>query len=183
MLKNIVLSVLSDDRPGIVEKLAETIQTHGGNWLESHMSQLAGKFAGVIQISIPSESLAPLQNALEKLQAQNIKVLVDLIDEHEKAAENSTSSTLELAFNIVGNDRPGIIHEFSRVIARTQVNVLELETHCSSMPWSGEPLFEANGLIAVPAHMSIADVELLLEPIATALGLDIGIEPRSQALP
>lgn len=43
----LVLTVIADDKPGIVEQLAATITEHGGNWLESRMAQMAGKFAGI----------------------------------------------------------------------------------------------------------------------------------------
>ena len=50
----LVLTVIGDDRPGLVEALAETIAAHEGNWLESRMSHLAGKFAGLLRVSVSS---------------------------------------------------------------------------------------------------------------------------------
>ena len=51
----LVLTVIADDKPGIVEKLSSVIADHHGNWLESRMAQMAGKFAGILRISIDSE--------------------------------------------------------------------------------------------------------------------------------
>ena len=48
----LVLTVIADDKPGLVETLAEVIADHKGNWLESSMSQLAGKFAGILRVSV-----------------------------------------------------------------------------------------------------------------------------------
>lgn len=175
MLKNLVLTVISNDRPGIVEQLAETIRRHGGNWLESNMSQLAGKFAGILRVSVVPESQEELETALYQLKNQGIQVQLETIDNPDPLT--SSDSKHPLRFNLTGADRPGIVHEVSRAFASTEVNVLELETRCSSMPWSGEPLFEAEGLITVPAHLTQIDVEYLLEPIATELGLDISLEP------
>jgi glycine cleavage system regulatory protein len=56
-----IISFISQDRPGLVEALSEVISKHGGNWLESRLSQLAGKFTGLISISLPEESSAALQ--------------------------------------------------------------------------------------------------------------------------
>ena len=44
----LVLTVIGDDRPGLVEQLAAAISEHRGNWLESSMAHLAGKFAGIV---------------------------------------------------------------------------------------------------------------------------------------
>ncbi len=59
MATYLVLTIIGEDRPGIVELLAKIISDHSGNWLESSMSQLAGKFAGV-EISIYSFLLFPV---------------------------------------------------------------------------------------------------------------------------
>ena len=38
----LVLTVLGDDRPGLVESIAQVIAIYDGNWLESRMARLAG---------------------------------------------------------------------------------------------------------------------------------------------
>ena len=48
----LVLTVIGDDKPGLVEMLADTVARHSGNWLESNMSHLAGKFAGILRVSV-----------------------------------------------------------------------------------------------------------------------------------
>ena len=54
MNTSIVLSVLSDDRPGIVEALSDVLARHDGNWTESSMLSLAGKFAGILLAEVPN---------------------------------------------------------------------------------------------------------------------------------
>ena len=44
----LILTAIGDDRPGLVGELSAAISAHQGNWLESSMSRLAGKFAGDI---------------------------------------------------------------------------------------------------------------------------------------
>ena len=38
MTNFLVLTVIADDKPGIVEQLSAVIARHGGNWLESRMA-------------------------------------------------------------------------------------------------------------------------------------------------
>jgi glycine cleavage system regulatory protein len=49
MSLSLVLTVIGDDRPGLVERLSAAIGKHGGNWLQSSMSHLSGKFAGIVR--------------------------------------------------------------------------------------------------------------------------------------
>ena len=55
MTTYLVLTAIGDDRPGLVESLSQVITENSGNWLESSMSQLAGKFAGILRVSVSDE--------------------------------------------------------------------------------------------------------------------------------
>ena len=67
MERFLVLTVIGEDKPGLVESLARTIAGHDGNWLESRMVHLAGKFAGVLRVSVPPPRMNSLMQALEGL--------------------------------------------------------------------------------------------------------------------
>jgi len=56
MKTSVVLTVVSEDRPGIVESLSELLNAHGGNWSESSMLSLAGQFAGILLAELPKRS-------------------------------------------------------------------------------------------------------------------------------
>lgn len=175
MNRSLVLSILSDDKPGVVEALASTIATHQGNWLESRMSHLAGKFAGILQISVPADQLPALRQALSELQAQRgIEVVAS------ETLEAETGEPLQnLHFNLMGNDRPGIIRELSQAFASHQINLDDLQTHCTSMPWSGDPMFTAEGIISLPANVDMDRLMDQLNDISDELGVDIELgEPE-----
>ena len=46
-MATLVLTVIGDDRSGLVSALSGVIAEHGGSWERSQMARLAGKFAGV----------------------------------------------------------------------------------------------------------------------------------------
>ena len=56
-MTDLVLTLLGPDRPGLVELVAGVIAAHGGNWLESRMSRLGGKFAGILRAELPPDRL------------------------------------------------------------------------------------------------------------------------------
>ncbi|RYY01657.1 MAG: cellulose-binding protein [Gammaproteobacteria bacterium] len=171
---NLVLTIISDDKPGVVEVLAQTITQHQGNWLESRMAHLAGKFAGILQVGVDSESEAALREALASLASQGLKIVV------ESAAESIKPAGKEFQFSVVGNDRPGIVFEIAQAFASRHINMSELETACSSMPWSGEPMFEATGLIQVPRSVDMDDLYDQLDTIADELAVDVRLEAPTE---
>ena len=48
----LIISLIADDKPGLIEDLAIVVSNYSGNWLESNMSHLAGKFAGIFRVSV-----------------------------------------------------------------------------------------------------------------------------------
>lgn len=170
MNTQLVLTVLCDDRPGVVELLAHTISKHHGNWLESRMAHLAGKFAGILQVGIADTYQAELRAALNQLADKGLKIVI------EDAVTISKPDCREFNFSVVGNDRPGIVREIAQAFAARHINMGELETACSSMPWSGEPLFEATGVIEVPKSVDMNELYDYLDKIADDLAVDIRLE-------
>lgn len=171
MDKHFILSVLSDDRPGVIRQIAELVAKQQGNWLESRLTQLAGKFAGVIRISLAEEKLGDLQTALQGLGGRGIRVVVEELQTGAPAERGRTAT-----FSAVGPDRPGIVLEITQALTQYNINIADLNTNCSSMPYSGEPLFEAEGLLHVPASTDLEQLAGQLDAIADALGIDISLE-------
>ena len=164
---NLVLTVIADDKPGIVEILSATIADNGGNWLESRMAQLAGKFAGILRISVPSEQANGLMEALLKLDTQGILVRI------EATTDPAAGNGQQLNIHVVGDDRAGIVKEISRVLAGLGVNVLELTTRCTAAEMSAVPLFRSDLLVSMPASLSTDDVSDALEALSDDLMVEI----------
>ncbi len=170
MAQDMILTLICDDKPGVVETLSHVINDHTGNWLESRLSHLAGKFAGIIRIQLADiNHKAQLLNALEALEGFNINIT-------DVASNTNTAECKTLHFNLVGNDRPGIIRELSQAFAKHHINVDELHTGCSSMPWSGEPMFTAQGTLTVPPAANLDQLQDELDEISDELGVDINLD-------
>ena len=48
----LVLTISGKDRAGLVEQLADVIAAHGGNWEHCRMAHLAGRFVGLLEVSV-----------------------------------------------------------------------------------------------------------------------------------
>lgn len=171
MSTSIVLTVISDDRTGIVESLSKTLADHQGNWIESSMLSLAGKFAGILRASVPDTNAPALISELQALQSTGLQIVAQISLPVPTPAE-SREFTLEL----VGQDRPGIVRDISRVLSRYQVNVEELDTECQNASMSGEELFLATARIRVPESVSLQALQRDLEELANELMVDLKLE-------
>ncbi|WP_372596860.1 glycine cleavage system protein R [Amphritea sp.] len=167
-MTSLVLTVIAPDKPGLVEQLSQTIASNQGNWLESSMSRLAGKFAGILIVSVPETQADSLVEALQKLESQGMKVIAERSNEEETPTE-SNSITLEL----IGHDKPGIVREISQALSRYNINVERLSTELVSGSMSAELLFKADADLTVPTGVDLDDLQQSLEAIASDLMVDI----------
>lgn len=171
MSTSIVLSVISEDRPGVVETLSEVLANHGGNWMESSMLSLAGKFAGILLAELPDEKADAFMRALAALEDEGIRVVSEA-----GPASTSFGDARSVSLELVGQDRPGIVHDIAEVLARHAVNVQELETTVQSASMSGESLFLAHAKVFIPADADTDALRSELEALANELMVDLSLE-------
>ncbi len=171
----VVLTVLGDDRPGLVEALSDVVAAHGGNWLESRMARLAGKFAGILRVSVPQSNAEALTHALQNLEAHGLRMIVEW-----SASEDVVPAYRWLRIDLIGTDHPGIIRDMSRCLAMQGINIDELSTEYRSAPMSGEMLFKATAQLQVPLEVTSAELRENLESLAQDLMVDITLEDISK---
>lgn len=164
-----VLTAIGDDRAGLVNALADVVAEHGGNWERSQMSELAGKFAGIVMVTVPDGRAADLVAALGSLEG-----VLD-VQAHQGDLVAQPDST-RVALELMGTDRPGIVREISAVLARHGVSIDQLVTATREAPMAGGMLFEADAVLDVPAGVTAASLRAALESVAGELMVDIDLE-------
>jgi glycine cleavage system regulatory protein len=166
-LEHLVLTAIGDDRPGLVERLAELVARHHGNWLGSRMAHFAGQFAGIVEVEVPREEASALNAALASLASTGLHVSAR---SGEPGRAGSGASTV---IEIVGADRPGIVRAISHVLATHGVNVEELHTERDSAPMSGEMLFRLRATATLPPGLNSAHLRAELEKLADDLMVEL----------
>jgi len=172
MSKSLVLTIIGEDRPGLVDALSNAVTRHEGNWLEGRMSSLAGKFAGILQVSVPAAQEAALTQALQGLASQGLRIVIESSTSQQSLGTGERPLTLEL----VGQDHPGIVHDISHALASHHINIDKLSTWCSSASWSGETLFHAIIQLSLPEGVVIDELRDTLENLANELMVDITLD-------
>ncbi|TRZ97057.1 MAG: glycine cleavage system protein R [Rhodocyclaceae bacterium] len=180
---HLVLTVIGDDRPGLVGELSAAISAHQGNWLEASMAQLAGKFAGIVEVAVDDGHAAALQSALGQLVG--LKVTVESARARKLCEAVSPGGTAlagrRLKLALVGHDRIGIVREVSQVLAHHAVNVESLETHTSSAPMSAAILFHAVAELTAAPDLDVSALTGELERISNDLMVDITLDETIRA--
>ncbi len=172
----VVLSVIGDDRAGLVDSLSGIVVEQGGSWEQSHLTQLAGKFAGIVVVVLPDDNAAELEAAMEPLRADGLlDVSVEVVT--GAVAPGAARPQQRMSIELVGQDRPGIVHEVSEVLAANAVNIVDLQTGVSSAPMAGGLLFEAKVLVDVPDSSDMIALRSGLEALADELMVDFELTP------
>ena len=171
-MATLVLTVIGDDRSGLVSALSGVIADHGGSWERSQMARLAGKFAGIVVVAVPDPRADALIQDLGPLEAQGLlEITVERGIEEAPPAGDATRLSLAL----VGADRPGIVHDISRALAAQQVSIEELHTTTREAPMVGGMLFEATATLVAPPGAPIAELQAVLEELANELMVDLSL--------
>ena len=171
-MNHLVITVFAPDKAGQVERIAQCIAEHGGNWLESRMSRMAGQFAGILRVGVPAEAHDELIAALHGLAPDGIRVLIA-----ESGIEQSCTWK-PIAMDLVGNDRPGIVRDITRVLTEQGVNLERLVTDVRPAPMSNEPLFHAEAILAVLLTLSLEVLQARLETLADELMVELELRPE-----
>lgn len=174
MQHNFMVTFIGDDRPGLVDRLSSIIEAQGGNWNESRLSQLGGKFAGLILVSLATNDPQPLEDALRDLSATGVSVRVTPTADIAQSAAQATSGR-RVSLNILGPDRPGIVKEIAHALAERDINVIEMHSNVSSAPMSAELLFAAQVEAVIPQDSNLDELGLSLEAIANTMTLEIDL--------
>ncbi|MFT4281094.1 glycine cleavage system protein R [Microbacterium sp.] len=167
-MAHLVLSVVGDDRTGLVRALADTIAAHDGNWERSELTELAGAFAGVVLVSVPDERHEELTAALGRLDG------LLRVTAHTGTTLPAAPGRL-LTFTVLGNDRPGIVRDVTSAINEHAVSIDAFTSRTIDAPMAGGLLFEAVVSVRVPADADAAPIVAALERLADEIQVDLNL--------
>ena len=169
-MTTLVLTVVGDDRSGLVAAVADVVGNHGGNWENSQLAELSGAFAGIIEVSIAPERAGELKEALAVLDGL-LKITV-----HTGTEEPALGTERPLTIQVIGNDHPGIVRDISGVLRSRGVSIDNLTTRTTDAAMYGGRLFEATVVARVPASVDLEALTGELERLATEIQVDVTLD-------
>ena len=163
----VAVTVLGDDRRGIVADVTAALAGLGGNLEDSTMTLLRGHFAMVVLVRT-SHSAAEVQTALAPLtEGGALVVEARLLPDHETQDRPGTAYTLR----VHGADRPGIVADITGVVAQHGGNIVDLGTRL------GRGLYVLVAELALPQGTTPARLESDLTEAARRLGVEVQLSP------
>ncbi len=165
-MTSVAVTIIGNDRPGIIQDVAEVATQHEANWLESQMANLAGQFAGIVHLDVPPSQAEALKAALEALAKEGLQV-------NAVTATASEHSMREITLQLMGQDSPGIVRDIATALSSIGVSIAELETDTQSGSMSGETMFKAEARLQLPDGLTLNDIDEKLETVSNDLMVDI----------
>ena len=167
-MKPFIITLIGEDKPGLLSSLADIVYQHHGNWLASNFALMAGKFAGFAEVHLPDQHVAAVSEIFSA--RTDVSITMSSGDNHPEAQIKHAT------FSIIGNDKPGIVNELSSVFTRNGANINRFESKCESAPSSGNTLFKATAFVEVPIDFDLDIFVDAVEQIANDLMIDIESE-------
>lgn len=175
MNKQLVLSALGSDQPGLVKKISEHILGLGLNIEDSRMSILGGEFAFMLLASGEETILQNLVNTIPELE----KNFTDLTFSSKYTQPRQLHPSLSYNVNIHALDHQGIVHNLARFFSDRNINIEDLNTSSYAAPHTGSKMFSVDLKISIPDNISISNIRDAFIEHCDNLNLDASFEPES----
>ncbi len=176
MKRQLVLTMLGPDQPGIVKQLSELLAKHDANWLESRMANLAGEFAGILRAEVDEKNYAQLTADLTGIKIGGVQFLIKDASTGSQTTGLQNPADKQLELEVLGTDREGIVRDITAVLALHNINVEELSTETFEAPMSSEPLFKAIAQLTATSNIDLEGVQSDIEDIANDLMTELRVK-------
>ncbi len=173
MKQFLVLSVLAEDRPGILHDLARAVKDCGCNVVESRMTILGGEFSMLLLVSGNWNTVTKLEGALPKLE----KSLKLTLASRRTTEREPREDLLPYAVDVVCLDQPGIIFNLANFFSERNIGVADLSTRSYAAAHTGAPMFAVQMSVNIPADMQIGRLREDFMEFCDSLNLDAIMEP------
>ena len=169
MIKNIIVSIVGPDKPGVVSNISKIIKNNSGNIDKSRMVRLGDFFTIMVSITINKNNLLRLNKDLENYSDYQITTY-----ESKTNLTNDVNDDMKIV-HLNGIDNEGLVFKITNEFTKLNINIEELETNISNAPMSGLTLFS---LIAKIKHPKI-DYDILknkMDTLSSELDVNIVLE-------
>ncbi|MCP3954673.1 MAG: ACT domain-containing protein [Desulfobacterales bacterium] len=175
-MKKFVISVLGQDRPGIIATVSGILFEQGCNIENVDQTILQSEFSGIFIAGIPVEMDPVTLHAklIDGVKDLELHVFIKPLDHSQPKLEFGESEPFVLTTR--GPDKKGLVASITRVIADYGVNVTNLQAvfRGTDNPSDNIMIYEVD----VPADVNQKNLQADLRHTAARLGLEISIQHR-----
>ena len=170
-----VLTATGEDRPGLVNEVSKFILACGCSIADSRMAVLGGHFAMLLLVSGEPAGVAKL---LGEAAAATARVgLTGSAQRTRAPGEAALAPSLPFDLHAYSMDHAGIVQRITEYLAGRSINIRAMETRVSCAAHTGQPLFELDARLDVPAAESVAELRRGLAAIGAEENVDLDLKP------
>lgn len=168
-----MLTLVGEDRPGIVAEVTAALYRAGWNLGDASMMRLGGSFTIMLMVSGEGSGQALEQLLQPVSQALGLQIHVDCIDGglHRHLVPN-------LQVRVVGADRAGIVAKVTGALAGAGFNILDLESDVAGTEEKPVYIMHIQGFAATTVEalqqavdvIGESDMEVQVSAIETLIG-------------
>lgn len=175
MNAKLVISVITQDRPGIVSEISEAVNSSNCNVEDSRMMVLGGSFAILMMVSGE-------QGAIEDLRSKESTLsdsLGSMVQMQLTAERDLSEQGVPYMIEVVSLDHQGIVRELSEFVAARKINIEALNTETYAAPHTGSTMFRLEMTVNIPGSVKTAEFKNDLIDFCDQKNLDVSVEPCS----
>jgi glycine cleavage system transcriptional repressor len=165
-----VLTVMSDDHPGIVAAVSNAVESLGGNIDSCSQTVLGGYFTLIMIVSVPAP-IEPERLAQQVRGAESSGAGYQVLVRPARDVERSVAEVAErFVISAFGEDQPGIVRRFSQYLASKDINIVDLYGDRKGTQ------FVLIGQVEVPARWDLRMMQADLEQMGQELGFTVKLQ-------
>lgn len=169
----IVISAVGGEPTTVVNDLARVVLECGGNIKESRMAALGSEFGILLLVAGNWHTISRLERGLAKFGAnQNITMQFKRTEPRSLGKE-----LLPYAVDVVGLDRPGMVHSLSGFFTSRKVEIGEVSTRSYTASHTGAGMFSVQMFVNIPSSVHIAGLREEFMEFCDQLNVDAIMEP------
>jgi len=176
-LRRIALTFIGRDRPGIIAGVSQILFEAGCNIEDATMTLLEGEFAMILIASLPRMRVEKnLKKAYRRFgEKWGLDFSWKTIPRRIVWGEKHPRGTKSCLLSVIGRDRTGIVYETSRILAKYQLNITDLN---SRILGSGDKtVFTMILEVDIPEKFDLKRLAPDCKRVKKKLGVDIRIRP------
>lgn len=173
-MSDYTVSIVGEDRPGIVAAVTGALLEAGGNVENCRASILAGSFAMVLAVQVPEWVT---DHDIVDLLAPTVSGLGLSLGVRPAAPAPGDAGRERCVITIYGADRPGIVHGAASALAGAGVNIVDLSSRLVGDP----PIYVLGIEAELPDGMDADGLDQVIRCPALA-GLDMSVQSESEQL-
>jgi len=171
-VKQLVISAVGTDRPGLVDRLTQTLADYQANIADSRMVNLRGRFAIVMLAEVADDRVGDLRERLPAV-AESVGLNATISDAD---AGDAQRPGVPYRIRTYAMDQVGLVHRITHALSEMKINIEDLTTRLEHGPHTGTPLFSMEMVVTVPADLQLKAMRERLEKLCAELNCDLDID-------